>query len=291
MAFMAGPRQVGLSTLPFRRDKDPGRAYDQSPKLQAAVAKMTEHLSDERKKGLVFSNFVDAGLTPYAAALTRAGVPHGVFHGGLSDGDRKKLVDDYNAGRIRAALLGPSGTEGLSMKGTQLIQLLDPHWHPTRSAQAVGRGLRFDSHNDLPEDLRQVTVQRFASRLPNGVARRLARLTGTADPDVDRYVSGVADRKQQSNQLILDLLKGVGEKRGAAASPLPALLLAKTESDRKNYAAKHAILRRLLRERPGEFEVDDAGGRVVGLTHAPTGFRLHLPATALPTALPPSAPL
>ena len=498
MAFMAGPRQVGLSTLPFRRDKDSGRAYDQSPKLQAAVAKMTEHLSDERKKGLVFSNFVDAGLTPYAAALTRAGVPHGVFHGGLSDGDRKKLVDDYNAGRIRAALIGPSGTEGLSMKGTQLIQLLDPHWHPTRSAQAVGRGLRFDSHNDLPEDLRQVTVQRFASRLPNGVARRLARLTGTADPDVDRYVSGVADRKQQSNQLILDLLKGVGEKRGAvtyvprsavesvrrygllsgeklrdepealaaaaagrgttpeefgadissvlagrkpdsakgpnilfrpppgglrladghplrrhdmvpvlvalrrllrdipgtrvhgqelmpysvyetegvddpskrhrdlsaaelrrlsrtkqqdlwagydattagrmyapdvphaavitpdgripaaylrflkgaatdyhvppvadigdlragsSVTPLPALLLAKTESDRKNYAAKHAILRRLLRERPGEFEVDDAGGRVVGLTHAPTGFRLHLPATALPTALPPSAPL
>lgn len=251
MAFLSGPRQVGLSTLPFRKDRDPGRAFEQSPKLQLAMAKLQEHLADPRKKGLVFSNFIDAGLTPYAHALTRAGVPHGVFHGGLSDADRKRLVDDYNAGRIRAALIGPSGTEGLSMKGTQLIQQLDPHWHPTRARQAVGRGLRFDSHDDLPEELRRVTVQRFASKLPSGLARRLARATGIADPDVDRYVGDVAERKAQANQQVLDLLRRVGEKRAGTyyhGSPVRDIETLRPGS--------YVTPRRALAELMGRFHLD-----------------------------------
>ena len=284
MAFLTGPRQVGLSTLPFRRDKDPLKAFEQSPKLQAAMGKMTERLADPRTKALVFSNFIDAGLTPYAAALAQAGIPHAVFHGGLSDAERKKLVADYNSGVTRVALIGPSGTEGLSFKGTQLIQLLDPHWQPTRSDQAIGRGLRFDSHTGLPEDLRHVTVQRFASRLPAGVAGRLARATGFGQPEVDRRLTAMSDRKTRANRLILDLLQRVGTPK--AAGVLDDLKRAKAESDRKNYPAKHEILRRLMKKWPAAFAVDSRGGHAVGVTHAPTGFRFHLPATAVPGDLP-----
>jgi len=283
MAFMTGPRQVGLSTLPFRRDKDPLKAFEQSPKLQTALAKLKEHLTDDRKKALVFANFIDAGLTPYSAALTREGIPHGVFHGGLSDADRQRLVDDYNEGRIRAALIGPSGTEGLSFKGTQLVQLLDPHWQQTRPRQAVGRGLRFDSHEGLPDELKRVRVQRFISKLPGGLARRLARLTGGQDPEIDRYLQATAERKDKENALMLGLLKDVGTPK-AAADALPALLAAKRESDRRNYPAKHEALVRLLRSSPQDFEIDSAVDGTVGLTHSPTGFRIHMPAVKLPTA-------
>jgi superfamily II DNA or RNA helicase len=213
-SFLSGPRQVGLSTLPYLKDKDPRTAFQQSTKLQKALSLMQESLKDERVKGLVFSNFIDAGLRPYASALEDAGVPHGLFHGGLNDKERKKLVDDYNAGKIRVALIGPSGTEGLSFKGTQVLQQLDEHFHPVRSRQAKGRGLRYDSHWGLPDDLQNLRVQRFVSRLPPSLVNRvLAKVwLGSAEPTpaVDDHLRNLSDRKEKLNSKFLDLLREVG---------------------------------------------------------------------------------
>ena len=90
-------------------------------------------------------------------------VPYGVFHGGIPLKQRKQTLQDYNEGKLRALLLGPAAAEGISTKGTNLIQLLDPHWHESRLNQARGRGLRFDSHTGLPEDLKNVAVKRYIS--------------------------------------------------------------------------------------------------------------------------------
>jgi hypothetical protein len=66
------------------------------------------------------------------------------------------------------------------------------------------------------------------------------------------------------------------------APVLPRLLAAKAESDRRNYAAKHALIRQLLRERPDDFFVDSESGGILGLTHQPSGFRMHVPARIVP---------
>jgi superfamily II DNA or RNA helicase len=217
LSFMTGPRQVSLSTYPYLRDKDPHRAFEQSTKLQKAHELMQAHLaSNPQTKALVFSNFIDAGLTPYAAALQKAGVPHGVFHGGLSDAQRKQLVEDYNNNKIRVALLGPSGTEGLSFKGTQLIQQLDPYWNPVRGRQAVGRGLRYDSHWGLPPDLQNVKVQRFVSRLPLGLKDSVMSSIGfdreKNTHGADDHLRAIEARKTRLNQQFLDILKEVGSR-------------------------------------------------------------------------------
>ena len=70
-----------------------------------------------------------------------------------------------------------------------------------------------------------------------------------------------------------------------AAGALAQLLNAKGESDRKNYPAKHDLLRRLIKESPGEFRIDSEEGGIYGLTHAPTGFRIHMPRAAAPPEL------
>jgi hypothetical protein len=213
-SFLTGPRQVGLSTYPYLRNKDPLKAFNQSPKLQEAHRRMSEVLKDPRTKGLVFANFIDAGLTPYSAALTKAGVPNAVFHGGLSDVERKKLVNDFNEGRIRVALLGPSGTEGLSFEGTQLVQLLDSSWNPVRPQQAVGRGLRFDSHSDLPPELQNVKVERYVARLPMGFKDRLLSALGgdrvAQTYGADDHLRNIERRKEERDQKFYDLLREVG---------------------------------------------------------------------------------
>ena len=216
-SFLVGPRQVGLSTLPYLKNKDPLKAFGHSTKLQEAHKRMTEHLSDPRTKALVFANFIDAGLTPYAAALHKAGIPNAVFHGGLSDVERRKLVDSFNQGKIRVALLGPSGTEGLSFKGVTLTQLLDPHWSDVRGKQSIGRGLRFDSHFDSPEDLKNMKIERYVSRLPMGFKDRLLSGVGMdRTPNTyaaDDHLVSMEKRKERLKQPFYELLRRLGTEK------------------------------------------------------------------------------
>ena len=63
---------------------------------------------------------------------------------------------------------------------------------------------------------------------------------------------------------------------------LHILLKSKQESDRKNYSKKHYIMRQMLQADPDSFVVDSESGSIVGITHKPTGFRMHLPKSVLP---------
>ncbi len=75
---------------------------------------------------------------------------------------------------------------------------------------------------------------------------------------------------------------GIDLEKAAAHPALPKLLEAKRESDERNYPAKHSILRALILEHPEHFKVDSEDKHVVGLTHE-SGFRIHMPRTAVPT--------
>jgi len=77
--------------------------------------------------------------------------------------------------------------------------------------------------------------------------------------------------------------KAAYEKLAANAAVLSDLKKAKKESDKGNYAAKTDILRKLLKAFPDEFKTDSENAHVVGLTHKPTNFRIHMPKKALPT--------
>ena len=242
-SFMSGMRQVSLSTQPFRVDKDPGKAFTQSAKLQAAFGNLQKELkTDPRKKAIIYSNFVESGLAPYASALEKAKIPHGFFHGGVTPRQRQAAVDAYNAGKLKALLIGPAGAEGLSTKGTSLIQLLDPHWNETRSQQARGRGLRFDSHVGLPEELKNVAVQRYlsSSEDPSIVGKLMGykrERTG------DEVLAHLASEKERVNEEFRRILREEGsrnhapEKLAAVFTPVPL------QSDRLKARLKKLKLR------------------------------------------------
>jgi len=219
-SFMTGLRQSSLSTLPFRADKNPLTAFDESSKLQRAMSDLKSELrSNPNKKAIIYSNFINAGLSPYAAALKRDRIPYGLFHGGLPTAERQQNLKDYNEGKLRALLLGPAGAEGISTKGTNLIQLLDPHWHESRLNQARGRGLRFDSHQGLPEDLKNVAVRRYVSKSedPSWLMRFLGshrQRTG------DEILETLAARKEKLNDQFRRVLQDEGTEKKQEADQL-----------------------------------------------------------------------
>ena len=70
------------------------------------------------------------------------------------------------------------------------------------------------------------------------------------------------------------------------ASLLQELKIAKEHSDRGDYKTKAGIIRGLMVSHGDEFDVEpsDEGSHVVGITHRPTGFRMHIPRTEIPPA-------
>ncbi len=242
-SFMSGMRQVSLSTQPFRVDKDPGKAFGQSAKLQEAFKNLQTTLkSDPRKKAIIYSNFVESGLAPYASALDKAKIPHGFFHGGVSPKARQAAVDAYNAGKLRALLIGPAGAEGLSTKGTSLIQLLDPHWNETRSQQARGRGLRFDSHVGLPEELKNVAVQRYLSSSED--PSMVGKLMGyKRERTGDEVLAHLAAEKEQANEEFRRILREEGSKNHAPEKLASVFTPMPLQSDRLKARLKKLKLR------------------------------------------------
>ena len=229
-SFIGGPRQVGLSTLPFMTDgADPLKAFEQSPKLQAALSDVKAQMKKNPNfQGAAFSNFIDAGLVPYQAALTKAGIPTGMFHGQMSDAQRKAVVEQYNARKLRMILLGPAGGEGLSLKKTRMMQILDPHWNEARSDQAIGRGIRMDSHTDMPPEERNVMIKRYMSAVPRNWRQRWFGPDEDKNRDgSDFFLQRLTQRKNELNQQFLQVLQDVGtppKTAGAVENPMQHLL-------------------------------------------------------------------
>ena len=191
-AFATGIRQASDSISHHQVDADP---FD-SLKLQAAADNMARAAKENPNfRGVAYSNFIDAGLQPYAQMLKKRGLNPIVFTGGLNASQKKELVDNYNTpGGKKILLLSSSGGEGLDLKGTRLLQILEPHFNKSKLQQVEGRGARYHSHIDLPENQRNITIEEYHSQLPRSFWQKL---TGKRDVAIDEYLSNLADKKQK----------------------------------------------------------------------------------------------
>lgn len=72
----------------------------------------------------------------------------------------------------------------------------------------------------------------------------------------------------------------------AKSIELKRLIEAKKLSDKNDYVGKNTILRELLQEYPKQFRVDQIlNDKYVGLTHKPSGFKIHTARTLIPAGM------
>jgi len=202
-AFMAGARQVSNTTQGF--DTKLQRAH--SPKIDRAVNELQKILDkNPRAKAIVYSHYLDSGLNPYKEQLEKRKIPYGMFTGNMPRKQREQMVRDYNDDKLKALLLSSAGGEGLDLRGTSAVQLLEPHFNRAKLDQVIGRGIRYKSHAHLPEDQRNVLVQRFlATRSPYGALERLnLKKPGYAS---DEYLDEMGARKERLNNQVKALLR------------------------------------------------------------------------------------
>lgn len=128
-----------------------------SRKIQWVIEKIVDS-GTENSPSLVFSHFLDAGNRIIAATLTELGIPFAFINGTVTMKEREDIVKDYNSGKLQVLLLSKAGGEGLDLKNTQNIIILEPSWNISSQEQVVGRGVRYKSHADLPAKKRVVNV-------------------------------------------------------------------------------------------------------------------------------------
>ena len=69
------------------------------------------------------------------------------------------ISNNNNTGEIiKVLMITSSGSEGINLRNTRYVHIMEPYWHPVRTEQVVGRARRICSHNSLPEELQTVEV-------------------------------------------------------------------------------------------------------------------------------------
>lgn len=213
-AFLAGVRQVSNDPATFST-RETGRPTERSPKIRKMFSSIVGHLQqDPTFKTLVYSNYLSAGVLPLAEELTAAGIPNAVFHGGLSDKQRKQIVESYNTNQVPVLLVSGAGSEGLDLKGTRLVQIMEPHWNAARVRQVIGRAVRNKSHAHLPPEQRHVHVEYHMVR-PLPKSRLFGLMPPKYEQGADKYMFNLARRKQDLVDQVLDVFKEEGSYEGS----------------------------------------------------------------------------
>lgn len=164
---------------------------ESAPKMQAAVKSLVQHAEKiPGFRGIVYSNYLGSSLTPYTKLLKKHGIKPLVYTGQCTDKERASIVKQYNqkSNTPKVLLLSSAGGEGLDLKRTNLMQVLEPHFNESKIDQAQARAIRYNSHIDLPKEQQKVEIEEYHTVFPKS-----RFITPTS---IDTTLSKMSDKKQ-----------------------------------------------------------------------------------------------
>jgi hypothetical protein len=87
-----------------------------------------------------------------------------IYNGDWPEGSKlteelKRISNNNNMGEIiKVFMITASGSEGINLRNTRYVHIMEPYWNPARIDQVVGRARRICSHKALPQALQTVEV-------------------------------------------------------------------------------------------------------------------------------------
>jgi superfamily II DNA or RNA helicase len=133
--------------------------FEVSDKLAALIDMIgRDQAADPRVRILVYSGWLETGLTAIGSALDERGIRALPITGRLSKARRDIAVQAFNGGEINVLLISKAGGEGLDLKKTNKVYILEPTWNDASTQQIIGRAVRYRSHADLEESKRFVEI-------------------------------------------------------------------------------------------------------------------------------------
>lgn len=124
------------------------------------------------------------------------------FHGGIDKEIRENNKKIYNTSEnkfgdiIKIIMISPAGTEGINLRNTRQVHIMEPYWNEVRIEQIIGRAIRICSHADIPMDDRKVDVFRYKMIRTNGKETTDERLESIARKKNNLLVSFIEAVKE-----------------------------------------------------------------------------------------------
>ena len=171
----------------------------------------------ERKKTLIYSAFVTHGINKIQLMLDELNIKYVEVTGSMSIEERKKAVSRYNSDKVKVMFITKAGGEGLDLKGTRYVIMLEKSWNRPNEEQVIGRAVRFRSHSHLPKDEQKVDVYHLIITKP----AESMRDDDDNKESADDILENITIEKEAKNSMFLKLLKSVSidAPKGAICPP------------------------------------------------------------------------
>lgn len=178
--------QINLKTFFNGTRRAINKIKVKSPKLKWTIDKIKEHVNNNEKI-LVYSTWVEYGMDILEKDLKKNNTKYGVIKGDIKASERQKIVDQYNLNEIKVLLITCAGCEGLDLKETRSIVIVEPYWNKSKIEQIIGRGVRYKSHELLPKEEQYVNIYNLILQKKN--------MTNET-PSIDDIMFDMATNKQ-----------------------------------------------------------------------------------------------
>jgi hypothetical protein len=118
---------------------------------------------------------------------------------------------------IKVLMITSSGAEGINLKNTRYVHIVEPYWHMVRVQQVIGRARRICSHEELPIELQTIKVfiyiTTYSAKQKKSEDYKVLHLIDRSKINSEEIVTTdeslfeMAERKDRINQKLLDAVK------------------------------------------------------------------------------------
>ena len=169
---------------------------ENSPKANWILDKIQEELKKNiSAKFVVYSSFLDSGQMLIMKRLEKIGISYAFINGKLSGKQRDEAQKRYNKGKVKVLLISRTGGEGLDLKETNHLFLMEPGWNTPQINQVKGRVARYKSHENLPKEKQHVDIWNLFLKKPDGTET------------VDQYLFFMSEQKNVSGEKSLNHIR------------------------------------------------------------------------------------
>jgi hypothetical protein len=130
----------------------------------------------------------------------------------------KKIHENNYYGEIaKVLMITSSGAEGINLKNTRYVHIVEPFWHMVRLEQVIGRARRICSHEFLPVEMQTVKVFLYLAKLSEKqstdkahkelLIRDVSRRDNKTPITTDESLFEIAKMKDLINQQLLTAIK------------------------------------------------------------------------------------
>ena len=118
---------------------------------------------------------------------------------------------------VQLFMITASGAEGINLKNTRFVHIMEPYWHNVRLQQVMGRARRIRSHDALPPEHRTVQTFLYLSVMTEKQMKDdnfkeiqvndLSKLRDNTPVTTDEFLYEISQMKQKINDQFLKVMK------------------------------------------------------------------------------------